>query len=206
VRRHDLAAGRRGRSRKPSVAIQIATLTAAIWVGGCVGSGSRPSPAVPSAASATQVVASQASTASATTGSSVLVSKVMPYQLVLPPGWEEYAAGADEQSFGTSDATLTLIVGRAVIEPGQVVADRVAFNRAGEFKRCTSDPILDQPITIDGQPGILWSVLCGDRLNLAANTIHGGHGYRLTLQSYSAEADVLEPLLRTFVEGFHFTD
>ena len=186
MRRHDLGPRVRRRPRGHSAAVLVAALTAAISAGGCAGGGFMPSPAAPSTASATQFLASSPSAAPETPGGSLVVSEVMPFQLQLPPGWEEYAAGPDEQSFGTADGSLTLIVGRAVIEPGQVVADRVAFNRAIEFKRCTSDASQDQPITIDGQPGILWSVLCGDRLNLAANTIHGGRGYRLTLQSLRA--------------------
>jgi hypothetical protein len=130
----------------------------------------------------------------------------MPFRLLLPPGWEEYGAGADEQSFGTSDGMLTLIVGRAVIEPGQTVADRVAINRTTEFGNCTSDASLDRPIIVDTEPGILWSVRCGDLSSLAANTIHDGRGYRLRVQSTPDAAPNLEPLLRAFVDGFRFTE
>jgi hypothetical protein len=191
-------------ARVRTIAGGVVAVTVAIWAGGCVGVGSSPAPATPPG---TTGVTGAPPSAAATTREVLVVSSVMPFQLVLPPGWEGFGAGTDEQSFGTSDAKLTLIVGRAQIEPGQTVTDRVAHNRATEFRDCASEPSRDRPINIDTEPGILWSVHCGDRMSLAANTIHEGRGYRLLLQSSSPDAMVgLEPLLRAFVESFRFTD
>ncbi|OGO53551.1 MAG: hypothetical protein A2V84_01175 [Chloroflexi bacterium RBG_16_70_13] len=200
MQRQRLARQVRGRS----IAGLLAALAAATWTGGCAGDGPRPSPAVPPETGTTRALIPSA--AAPTNGAILVVSSVMPFQLLFPPDWVEYGAGADEQSFGTSDGMLTLIVGRAVIEPGQTVADRVEVNRTTEFRNCSSDASLDRPITIDTEPGILWSVRCGDRSILAANTIHDGRGYRVLVQSTPDAAADLEPLLRAFVDGFRFTE
>ena len=199
-----LERGARGRSAERSPARIGIAIAVAMGAAACVGVGSDLPPALTPGTTAPTGAPSQAT---ATPGEVLLVSSVMPFQLLLPPGWVVFGAGLDEQSFGTADAALTLVVGRARIEPGQSVSDRVAFNRTTEFRGCESDPSLDRPITIDGEPGILWSMQCAGRINLAANTIHEGLGYRLLLQpSSSATLEGLDPVLRAFVAGFQFTD
>ena len=81
------------------------------------------------------------------------------------------------------------------------------INRESEdFADCVTDPDQDRPVTIGGEPGILWSFMCGDEAGLAANTIHDGLGYRLTLRVPSDAAAELEPLMAEILAGFTFSD
>jgi hypothetical protein len=127
----------------------------------------------------------------------------LPYSLALPEGW---VAGAPD-SFESPDGRVTLTIGTGEPEPGQTVEDRVRINRESEdFIDCVTDPSQDRPVTIGGEQGILWSFLCGDEAGLAANTIHDGLGYRLTLRAPADAAAELEPLMAELLAGFSFSD
>jgi hypothetical protein len=82
----------------------------------------------------------------------------------------------------------------------------VRINRADEFADCVTDPSQDRPVTVGGEHGIVWSFECGDEAGLAANTIHDGLGYRLTLRAPADVAAGLEPLMTEILAGFTFTD
>lgn len=130
-------------------------------------------------------------------------STVYPYTMQLPSGWQ---ANADGTGFEGPDG-MTLTIGSGQPEPGQTVEDRVAANRL-EFPDCTSDPADDAPITLGGEPGILWSMRCGATLGLAANTIHNGVGYRLLLRLPDSAAAMTQATaaMDGFLASFAFTD
>ena len=108
-----------------------------------------------------------------------------------PDGW---TASTAADTYRNADGAITLTVGTGNPEPGQTVADRVRINRGSESADRATDPAVDRPITLAGEPGILWSFACGDEAGVAANTIHDGLGYRLTLRAPADEAAELEPL------------
>jgi hypothetical protein len=130
-------------------------------------------------------------------------SSIYPYTIQLPSGWH---AQADGIGFDGPDG-MTLTIGTGQPQPGQTVEDRVAANRL-EFPDCATDPTDDAPITLGGEPGILWSMHCGPTLGLAANTIHSGVGYRLLIQlPDGAEAMAhATALMDGFLGSFAFTD
>jgi hypothetical protein len=130
------------------------------------------------------------------------LSAALPYSLALPVGW---VTGAPD-SFASADGRMTLTLGTGQPEPGQTVEDRVRVNRESEFTGCATDPSQDRPVTVDGEEGILWSFECGDEAGLAANTIHDGLGYRLTLLAPADAAAELEPLMAEILAGFTFSD
>jgi hypothetical protein len=129
-------------------------------------------------------------------------SAVLPYSLTLPGGW---VTGAPD-AFASADGRMTLTLGTGQPEPGQTVEDRVRVNRESEFTDCVSDPSEDRPVTVGGEQGILWSFECGDEVGLAANTIHDGLGYRLTLRAPADAVSELEPLMAEILAGFTFSD
>ncbi|MET1233081.1 MAG: ATP-binding protein [Candidatus Limnocylindrales bacterium] len=133
----------------------------------------------------------------------LLSSSVLPYAIRLPDGW---AAAAEADSYERADGRITLTVGTGEPEPGETVDDRVRANREGEFADCVTDPSTDRPITIGGEDGILWTFACGGEVGLAANTIHKGLGYRLTLRAREVSADALEALMADLLAGFTFSD
>ena len=61
-------------------------------------------------------------------------------------------------------------------------------------------------MTVGGERGIVWEFACGTISGLAANTIHDGVGYRLTLRSYGSGADQLESLMAGILATFAFTE
>lgn len=126
-----------------------------------------------------------------------------PYRLQLPAGWEPRA---DEAFDGPNQMTLS--VGTGQPEPGQTVEDRVAANRQSQFADCTTDPANDAPITLGGEPGILWSMQCGPTLGLAANTIHKGVGYRLLLELPAGVEAMAQAtaVMNGLLASFAFTD
>jgi hypothetical protein len=131
------------------------------------------------------------------------LAPALPYSLVPPEGWVE---GADADSFVSPDGRFTLAIGTGHPEPGQTVEDRVRINREDEFADCITDPSRDRPGTVDGEPAILWSFQCDGEAGIAANTIHEGLGYRLTLRAPSDAAAELEPLMTQIIAGFTFSD
>jgi hypothetical protein len=147
--------------------------------------------------------ASPSASPSAETGTTFR-SSISPYMLQLPTGWQ---ARADQDVFDGPNQ-MTLSVGTGQPEPGQTVEDRVAANRQSEFADCTTDPADDAPITLGGEPGVLWSMQCGPTLGLAANTIHNGLGYRLLLELPAGVEDMAQAtaLMDGFLASFAFTD
>jgi hypothetical protein len=134
-------------------------------------------------------------------------STIYPYVLRLPADWEAHPASEDEDFF-SGPGGVTLKVGTAVPEPGQTVADRVASNRASDFGGCATDPAKDRPATMGGEPAIIWSAICDGVVNVAANTIHNGRGYRLLVAVTSPDGaiDVAAGSLEELLASFRFTD
>jgi hypothetical protein len=134
-------------------------------------------------------------------------STIYPYVLKVPDGWKAEAPSEDEDFF-SGPAGVTMKVGTAIPEPGQTVADRVAANRRDGFAGCVTDPALDRPTIMGGEPGIIWSATCGDILNVASNTIHAGTGYRLLVAAPGGAGamDVASGSLAGFLESFQFTE
>ena len=127
----------------------------------------------------------------------------LPYSVALPEGW---VAGAEADSFESPDGSVTLTIGTGEPEPGQTVEDRVRINRESEdLADCVTDPTQDRPVSIGGEQGILWSFVCGDEAGLAANTIHGGLGYRLTVRAPADAAAELELIMAEVLAGFTFS-
>jgi len=176
-----------------SAAILVALVTTACGAG-------NPSPSV--VTSSSLAVASATPSASVETGTTFR-SSIYPYTLQLPSGWEPRA---DEAFDGPNQMILS--VGTGQPEPGQTVEDRVAANRQSEFADCTTDPADDAPITLGGEPGILWSMQCGPTLGLAANTIHNGVGYRLLLELPAGVEAMAQAtaVMGGFIASFAFTD
>jgi len=134
-------------------------------------------------------------------------SEIYPYELTLPPNWVAHGAVTDEDLFESADGNFRLKVGSGMPELGQTVAERVRVNRGGEeFARCESDPGRDRELSVGGEPGILWFFRCATVPGVAANTIHGGVGYRLTLRGTADVASELEHTLVGLISGFVFTD
>ena len=134
-------------------------------------------------------------------------STLYPYTVRLPEGWTATTPGVDEDFFEGPGA-MTLKVGTATPEPGQTVADRVAANRADQFRGCDMDPALDTASTMGGEAAIRWSASCGSLLSLATNTIHDGLGYRL-LVTLPAGADAMTTataVMDELIATFSFTD
>jgi len=134
------------------------------------------------------------------------VSTIYGYSIVLPPGWVAHEPGADEDFFASPTGDVTLTMGSGQPEPGQTVADRVRINRTEEFGGCDTDPSTDRHASVAGEPGILWSFRCGQVAGLAANTIHRGTGYRLTLKTTVAAANDLEAIMLGLLRDFTFRD
>jgi hypothetical protein len=134
------------------------------------------------------------------------VSSLYGYSVVLPPGWAAHEPGADEDFFESPTGDVTLTMGSGQPEPGQTVADRVRINRAEEFGGCETDPSTDRQASVGGEPGILWSFRCDQTAGLAANTIHNGTGYRLTLKTTDTAAHDLEAIMLGLLRDFRFRD
>jgi hypothetical protein len=181
----------------------VAALTAGL-VNACAASGNPPTvtpstatpPVAPSASSAPAVSSSATATA--------FSSADLPYSFRLPVGWVANAPTDGEDSYGSADGRITLTVGTGQPEPGQTVEDRVRINRELEFSACETDPTQDRPVTVGGEPGILWRFSCGGVTGIAANTIHDGTGYRLTLKSGEADAHKLEALMEAVLVSYSF--
>ena len=133
-------------------------------------------------------------------------STVLPYAVVLPADWLELSTSGEEEVYESADLRWTLAIGTGHPEPGQTVEDRVRINRESEFANCETEPERDRPVTVGGERGILWDFTCGTISGLAANTIHSGVGYRLTLRSYGHAADGLEALMAGILATFTFTE
>jgi hypothetical protein len=197
----------------PVAAAVLATIS--VVVTGC---GSDSSPSTSHAAGSTPAP-------TATTGDGAFVSRMLPYQLVLPAGWSvdplSQGEGSDADEFSGGDGDRRLIVGHGFPEPGETVSDRVRENRADETEApgCTSDPKQDRPIEVGGKPGILWSYTCAPDESgviparktyyLSAQTIHQrpGHrrvGYRFTIVVPLAHKHQARPLLNRFLAGLRF--
>ena len=180
-----------------AVAIGLVLTTA------CVGPGITPAP-TPSPASLESTP--EPTRDPETPGSTSFSSVVLPYTVVLPAGWVNLSTAADEDLYESADMAWTLNVGTGDPEPGQTVEDRVRINRASEFAGCDTDPATDRDITLGGERGILWAFTCGPLSGLAANAIHDGVGYRLTLRVLDDAAGQIEPVMAGIVAGFAFTD
>jgi len=143
-----------------------------------------------------------------TAGGTVVVSSIHPLSVTLPPGWRlvpsSQEAGSGEDLFEGPGGTAT--VGTKQPDPGQVVTDRVAANRADLPPDCTSDPAGDLPTTLGGEAAIAWSWRCPDAVHAAVNTIHNGLGYRLTVHVRPEEEAQAASLLEGLRAGFAFTD
>jgi hypothetical protein len=179
--------------------IRSAATLVALVVSACSAGTVSPSvgPSSPSVASASPTAVPTAQTGT------TFRSSIYPFTFQLPPGWN---ARAGEDMFDGPDK-MTLTVGTAQPEPGQTVEDRVAANRL-DFAECATDPTDDAPITFGGEPGILWSVTCGSTLDLAANTIHNGLGYRLLLELPEGAGGMAlaTAAMDGFLASFAFTD
>jgi hypothetical protein len=187
-------------ARSMRCAAILAALVTTACSGGTVSSSAVPSSPAEATASPT---ASPTAVPTAVTGTTFR-SSIYPYTMQLPSGWQAHVG--EDVFDGPDDMTLTIGTGQP--EPGQTVEDRVAANRESEFADCTTDPADDAPITLGGEPGILWSMQCGPTLGLAANTIHHGLGYRLLLQlPDGAEAMArATAMMDGFLASFAFTD
>jgi len=194
-------------------AILIAVVTAA-----CNGGTVSPSdvPSIQRAATASPtgsptISPTAAPTAAPTTATGATFrSSLYHYTMQLASGWQ---AASDPQAHEGEDVfdgpdNMTLTIGSAQPEPGQTVKDRVAANRRSDFAGCKTDPASDMPITLGGEPGILWSVQCGPILGLAANTIHDGVGYRLLVKLPDGAQAMAQAtaMMNGFRASFAFTD
>src|SRR5262245_12880691 len=136
----------------------------------------------------------------------VFTSAKWPYSLELPPEWR-VVPGSQEPGWGSDVFALDEVnatVASGIPDPGQTVADRVAFNRATEVPpECTTDPVLDQDTSLGGEPAIKWSWRCPTSLHVAIHTIHDGRTHRLAVPvpiEHEGEASPILERLRA-----HFT-
>lgn len=180
-----------------AVAISLILTTA------CAGPDTTPGPTQASLAPASRTTVTPAP---ATPPPTSFSSAVLPYTVVLPAGWVELSTSGEEDGYESEDLQWTLAVGTGHPEPGHVVEDRVRINRESEFANCDTRPETDRSVTVGGERGIVWEFSCGAIFGLAANTIHDGVGYRLTLRNYGNAADQLEAVMAGILAGFAFTD
>jgi hypothetical protein len=143
---------------------------------------------------------------SGSTAPTMVTSLLYAYSLQLPDGWLANASSEDEDSYESADGQITLTVGTGRPDPGQTVEDRVQINREQEFPGCPSDPSQDRPVEVGGEPGVLWTFQCGGVNGVAANTIHGGLGYRLTLKASRTTTAELESIMEELISRFRFSD
>jgi hypothetical protein len=181
----------------------VAVAIALVLTTACAGPGITPGPTQASLAPASTTNVTPAPPTPPPTSFS---SAVLPYSVVLPAGWVELSNSGEEEIYESADLQWTLAVGTGHPEPGQAVEDRVRINRESEFASCDTDPETDRAVTVDGERGIVWAFACGTISGLAANGIHDGVGYRLTLRNYGNAADQLEAVMAGILAGFAFTE
>lgn len=173
-------------------------------IGGCAASASSPaatpSTASPPAPPSPDSVLADSSPSAATS----FMSATLPYSVRLPAGWVANAPGDGEDSYVSADGRVTLTVGTGQPEPGQTVEDRVRINREQEFATCETDPSQDRPVSVGGEPGIIWRFRCGGLAGLAANTLHDGTGYRLTFKAAATNGHNLDALMEAVLTSFSF--
>jgi hypothetical protein len=137
-------------------------------------------------------------------------STIYPYQLLLPLGWSvtrySQVPGSDEDVFSPASGEWWILVASGIPEPGQTLEDRVDLGRE-QLPECASHAADDVAISMGGERGILWRAVCPDGVRLAAQTIHDGVGYRLTLGGLAREAIAEgEITMAEVLAGFEFTE
>ena len=136
-------------------------------------------------------------------------SRLYPYTLELPAGWSvvasSQAAASDEDAFADEDRVHWATVGSGVPEAGQTLEDRVEIGRQ-QFPDCSSDPSQDRPIEMGAEPAVLWAYECGDSYHLAAQTLHAGVGYRMTVHVAADELSLAHELMSDLLSNFAFTE
>jgi hypothetical protein len=185
-----------GSARRAAAALGVAVLLAACNSAPGTASGSQ-APTTASPASATPADETQ------------FASFRAPYRLDLPMAWTVLASsqqpGGDEDAFVAPDRATWVTVGTGQPLPGQTVNDRVDLGRL-EFPQCTSRTIDDRPIRMGGEPGLEWSYTCLHDFNLAAQSIHQGLGFRLTVHVCTSATALAQPQMDDILAGFAFTD
>ena len=136
-------------------------------------------------------------------------STLYPYSMVLPDGWTVDDAsqlpGSDEDLFVSTDGAHWITVGSGIPEPGQTLEDRVELGR-DSYPDCASDPADDEEIVMGGERGLLWSYHCEPSFHLAAQTIHNGVGYRLTVHNEEGDTSATSEVMTALLAGFAFTE
>jgi hypothetical protein len=178
-----------------------ATLGVAVLLAACTGA--------PGTASGSQVPTTALSGSATPTNGTQFASFRVPYRLDLPVGWTVLASsqqpGSDEDVFVAPDRATWVTMGTGQPLPGQTVKDRVNLGRL-EFPQCESRPTDDRSISMGGEPGLEWSYACLQDLNLAAQSIHQGLGYRLTVHVCTSATALAQPQMDGLLAGFAFTD
>ncbi len=151
-----------------------------------------------------------ASSGSATpTNATQFASFRVPYRLDLPVGWTVLASsqqpGSDEDVFVAPDRATWVTMGTGQPLPGQTVKDRVNLGRL-EFPQCASRPTDDRSISMGGESGLEWSYACLRDFNLAAQSIHQGLGFRLTVHVCTPATALAQPQMDDLLAGLAFTD
>lgn len=178
-----------------------AKVLVAVLVAACTGA--------PGTASGSQAQATPGSGSAKATDGNEFASFRIPYRLDLAAGWTVLASsqqpGSDEDVFVAPDPATWVTVGTGQPLTGQTVKDRVNLGRL-EFPQCVSRPTDDRSITMGGESGLEWSYACRQDFNLAAQSIHRGLGYRLTVHVCTSATALAQPQMDELVAGFAFTD
>lgn len=184
-------------------------LVVAILVAACTGATGTAggSQAPTTMATATPTTALPRSTTP--TNSTQFASFRVPYRLDLPVGWTVLASsqqpGSDEDALVAPDRLMWVTIGTGQPLPGQTVQDRVNLGR-GEFPQCVSRPTDDRQISMGGESGLEWSYACLQNFNLAAQSIHQGLGFRLTVHVCTSATALAQQQMDELLAGFAFTD
>jgi hypothetical protein len=152
--------------------------------------------AQPSIAGATETPApSVAATPSSFT------SPLYGYTLTLPAGWRATAAvlpwdgrarsshdEPDVDKFvGPVNATAWAFAGSISLDLAGFVQDRIAANARDHGDTCPATPEVNEPIQIDGEPGVLLGWNCGLLINEAV-TVHRGTGFAMVMRDFYVHA------------------
>jgi hypothetical protein len=160
-------------------------------------------------ASGSQASTTALSASATSTNATQFASFRVPYRLDLPVGWTVLASsqqpGSDEDVFVAPDRATWVTMGTGQPLPGQTVKDRVNLGRL-EFPECVSRPTDDRSISMGGESGLEWSYACLRDFNLAAQSIHQGLGFRLTVHVCTSATALARSQMDDLLAGFAFTE
>jgi hypothetical protein len=142
-----------------------------------------------------------AASAGAVATPSSFTSPLYGYRLTLPAGWTAAPAilrwdgktqpGSEEPVVdkfgGPRSASAFAFAAPVALDLAGFVQDRIAATARDHGDTCPTGPEVDEPIMIDGQPGVFLAWNCGILINLAL-TVHGGTGFAMTMRDLGVRA------------------